>query len=107
MELKQKSTTRTILQNKSLHLYCQQVADYLNESGISVELFFKNLEVDFTMEMIKSAIKKIAKTKFGVDSTSKLTTIQLTACYEELNRHNAGHGFHIPFPSLETLNQTI
>lgn len=102
MELKQKPTQRTNQQNKSLHKYCSEVADTLNESGISVLVFFQGLEVDFTAEMIKSIIRRIGKVKYGKDSTANLNTIELTVCWEEFNRHLANKtGLHIPWPSKE------
>jgi 3'-phosphoadenosine 5'-phosphosulfate sulfotransferase len=103
--MKLKERRRTIPQNKSLHKYCTDVADTLNASGISMSVFFTDLEADYTMEIIKNLFRKFAKVKYGKTSTKDLNTNEVTAIYDEVNRHLAKFGLHIEWPSQETLNQ--
>jgi hypothetical protein len=92
---------RTQQQNKALHLWCQQVADTLNEGGISYKMLLDGLEIDQTMETIKSLFRLIAGAKFGVKSTSELTTKQLMDTFEEFNKHLATKGVYVAWPSIE------
>ena len=101
MHLEEKQ--RTLLQNRSLHKYCTDIADLLNESGISMAVFFQDIEVDFTMEIVKELFRKIARVKYNKTSTKILTTSELTAIAEEVNRHLAKHGLHVEWPSKESL----
>ena len=90
---------RTPQQNKAMHVYFEEVANELNESGLSVQAFLKDFEIDYSKEMIKGIWRRIALTKFGKDSTADLTTRELQDVFEEFNRQLSKHGFHIPFPS--------
>lgn len=102
------SKNRTDLQNRSLHKWCQMVADELNDCGISYKMLLDGLEIDQTMETIKGLFRLIAGAKFGVKSTTQLTTKQLSDTFEEFNRHLSTKGIHIPWPSNEenSFNQT-
>lgn len=90
---------RTPQQNKAMHVYFTEIADILNESGISVQLFLKDFEIDYSKEMIKGIWRAIARSKFGKDSTADLTTKELQEVFEEFNRQVSKHGLHLPFPS--------
>ena len=96
-----KKTPRTSAQNRSLHLYCAELARLLNESGISQSVFYQNIEVDYSMENIKQLFRSIGKRKYGKDSTAKFTTREMSDIYEEVNRHTSNHGIHVPWPSIE------
>jgi hypothetical protein len=60
------------------------------------------------METIKSLFRLIGGAKFRKYSTTELTAKELMDCYEEINRHLATKGIHIPFPSIEnqSFNET-
>lgn len=94
-------TKRTIQQNKALHKYCTELARELNEAGVGIDVFFKNVEADHTMESVKSLWRGFAKAKYGKDSTAQLTTKEITDIYDEVNRHIAQWGIHLAFPSQE------
>lgn len=100
MELKVQQ--RTLQQNKSLHKYCTDVASLLNESGIAMSVFFQNLEADYTMEIIKELFRKFAKVKYGKVSTKELSTIEMTAIFEDINRHLSQFGLHVEWPNKPT-----
>lgn len=95
---------RTNLQNRSLHKYCTEVSDLLKEHGIPIAVFFQNVEVDPTMETVKTLFRSIAKSKFGKESTSDLNTFELQEVFEEVNRHISQWGIHVPWPSYEELS---
>lgn len=100
MDLKIKQ--RTNLQNRSLHKYCSDVANLLNESGISMSVFFKDIEADYTMEIIKELFRKFAKVKYGKVSTTELTTSEITAIYDEITRHIAKFGLFMEWPNKDS-----
>lgn len=103
MEQKQ----RTKKQNSSLHKYCTDVARELQNSGITVQVFFKDIQADFTMETVKMIWRAFAKAKYGKESTTELTTKQINEVYDECNRHLANLGIHIPFPSEELTEEYL
>lgn len=93
---------RSLAQNRALHKWCEEMAQHLSESGISMSLLFRNIQADYSMELIKEFWRLFGKAKFGVDGTSKLTTKQLQEVYEEVVRHFSQYGIEcLPFPSQE------
>jgi hypothetical protein len=95
---------RTNHQNNSLHLYCTQVSDLLKEHGVTLDVFFQNIEVEPEMESVKKLFQIIAKAKFNKSHTSDLDTTEMTQCYDEVNKHIAQWGLHVDWPSYETLS---
>lgn len=95
---------RSNQQNKALHKYCTELATELNNCGIGIDVFMKNIEADHTMESVKSLWRAFAKAKYNKESTTQLTTSEINAIYDEVNRHVAQFGIHMAFPSQE---QTI
>ena len=92
---------RTNPQNRSLHRFCSELATELNNAGIGIDVFMKNIEADHTMESVKSLWRAFAKVKYGKTSTAELTTSEINAVYDEVNRHVAQWGIHLSFPSYE------
>lgn len=97
----QTNRQRTELQNRSLHLWCQQVADTLNGGGITYKMLLDGLEIDNTMETTKGLFRLIAGAKFGVTSTAQLTTKQMMDTFEEFNRHLATKGVYVAWPTSD------
>lgn len=93
---------RTLLQNNSLHLYCQMLAEALNEAGIGQAMFLQDFEIDNSMESIKNVFREIGRLKYNKESTAKLTTKEVTEIYDEINRQVSKRGIYIPFPSEES-----
>lgn len=97
---------RTEAQNRSLHLYCQQVADALNDAGYDVRATLKEgIEIPWTMLLVKELLfRTIQKLQLGKNSTTELGTKDPTIVYETMNR-NLGekYGIHIPWPSVESM----
>ena len=101
---------RTGTQNKALHLYCQLVADRLNESGLNIEKVLRNftMEVDWTKESIKEILWKTAQRRmFGKESTTELDKHQeITKIWEVMNRFLAKLKVEsIPFPSFGAIQR--
>jgi hypothetical protein len=97
----QQERQRTTRQNNALHLYCQMLAETLNEAGISQQVFLQGLEVDNSPDSVKAVFRALGKAKYGKESTSLLTTKECSDIYEEFNRHTAKIGIHVPWPSEE------
>lgn len=97
-------TPRTYKQNNALHLFCELLSEALNEAGIGQKVFLDGLEVDNSPESVKSVIRALGKAKYGKKSTAQLTTKEMTDIYEEINRHSAKIGVHVPWPSEEELS---
>lgn len=95
---------RTVLQNNSIHLGCSQIADLLIEHGISLSVAIKNLDVRPTMHSIKDVFRSIANAKYGVESTSELSTWQVNEVWKDLAKAlEESTGIPIYFPSNEQL----
>ena len=82
---------RTNLQNRSLHKYCQQMADSLDAAGHDQRVIFEKFKDDFnipwTMEAFKHVFRTVAHAMYPeVTSTKELTTIQIQNVYEAVDR---------------------
>lgn len=98
---------RSLPQNNSIHLGCQQIADVLIENGVSLNKVIQHIEIRPTMHSIKDIFRAMAKQKYGVDSTADLEQNQIDPIWEELIK-GVGEvtGVHIPFPARENMNDT-
>lgn len=68
----------------------------------------QRLDVPPTMEAIKVIYKSIAKSMFGVDSTTKLESGQVDKVWEVLAKAVSEEtGVHIGFPSEETRQEAL
>lgn len=90
---------RTGRQNNSIHLYFEEVARELNNSGIDMRVLVKNLQVSHTKESVKGIWRAIAEAKYGKKSTTELTSKEIDEVFDEFNRLLAEFGIHVPFPS--------
>lgn len=97
------SQQRTRQQNKSIHLGCQQIANYLVENNITLQEAFVNLEIRPTMESIKGVFRQIAHAKYGVESTKDLEKKQVDEVWEDLSKAlSESTGVYFGFPSIES-----
>lgn len=93
---------RTLQQNKSLHLFCRNVARSLNDAGIEMHLFLKDIEVPWSETVIKDTWKAIEYAQTGTKkSTTEMTTKECIEIYETFNRHLSQFGIHEGWPSEE------
>ncbi len=68
---------RTLQQNKSIHLWCSQIATLLNKNNLYLTGIFGN-DIEWTMELVKTQIvKSLIKKLFDIDSTTKLKRKEL------------------------------
>lgn len=98
---------RTDAQNKSLHRYCSELATELQNAGVPLEVFVKDIEADYTMEAVKEVFRAFARAKFHKQSTADLTTNEIQEVYEEMSRHVAQFGIYMAWPSIEETDNYI
>ena len=97
---------RTNQQNKSLHLWFQMLADELNGAGWDMRKTLKpEVEIPWSKESIKNFLwRPVQEVYLNKKSTTELTTKDIDAIWEILNRHlGEKFGIHVSFPSLEAL----
>lgn len=77
---------RTLKQNDSLHLGCHLLAGELNSRGLDQRVVLKpTFKILWDKDSIKeNIIKPVAKSMYGVESTTKLTTAQISRVWEEI-----------------------
>lgn len=86
-----KPNKRTPLQNKSGHKYFDLLAEALNSAGHDMRHTLKaEIDIPWTKESVKDFLfRPIMRAMFDVESTTELTTKQISEVYEVLNRHTA------------------
>lgn len=97
------SDQRTIQQNKSLHLYCEMLAEALNEAGLDMRVVLKpEVDIPWTKESVKEHLyKPILKIMLDKDSTTEMDTVNPSEVYQVLDRHLAEKfGVSVEWPSL-------
>lgn len=80
---------RTIPQNKSIHLYCELLAEALNNSGLTMQVVLTNykMDVDWSMASVKEVIWRVAQERMlKKESTTELDTKEVNEVYEVINR---------------------
>ena len=98
---------RTLKQNRSLHKWCTEVAVELNNRGIGQKVLLERVEVDHSMESIKSIWRAICRAKFGKTSTTELTTSEINNVYDEMTRMLSEYDVHVSFPSQENTEEYL
>lgn len=99
---------RTLPQNNALHSYCTEVANQLNEKGITQKAVINYLSimgVDNTMYSVKRLFQIIGEAKFGKSETHKFTKKELAEVEKEVSNLIVGvsKGEVNPlFPSYES-----
>lgn len=99
--------TRTKSQNNAIHLFCKQVAETLNESGLTIEKVVQNFkfEHEWTTSSVKELLwREAQRHALGKESTKELSKIkEIEQVWELVNRFLAKLKVEsIPFPSIET-----
>lgn len=110
VDLIEKNNIRTASQNNSIHLYCEMIAETLNDLGHTFSFMAirgKTVEIRYTRELVKETIwKPIQDALFGKKSTTELTTTEVNEIVEPLIRFFAERDIYLPFPSQESLSET-
>lgn len=97
---------RTKQQNRAIHKLYTTLANDLNEKGLDARLILKpSYQIWWTPEMIKRDLwKPLQKVMYGKESTTELTTVEVSRVYEQLAKIiGEEHGVSIDFPSAEAL----
>lgn len=79
--------TRTLQQNRSLHVYCQQIADELNARGLYKQIVLEHRpELAWTGDGVKEDLARpILGAITGKKSTSDAKTVDYVTFYDTLN----------------------
>lgn len=94
---------RTVSQNRALWLFFELLADKLNSSGLDMKAVLKpQIEIPWSKQTIHDFLwVPVQDLQLGKKSTTELTTSEVSAVYETLNRFLAEkHGISEPFPSV-------
>lgn len=99
-------TQRTPSQNNALHLWCQQIADELNNEGYDTRAFLAKLpsiDVPITKEIVKDALlRTVGRKMFGKEHTSDWTKAEVDQALDPIIRAlGERFGVEVPFPSDE------
>lgn len=80
--------TRTLPQNRSLHLFCEQIANELNARGLDKQIVLaQRPELAWTGDGVKEDLARpILSAITGNHSTAKAKTIDYLTFYDTLNR---------------------
>ncbi|MCD6590558.1 MAG: hypothetical protein J7K72_01140 [Candidatus Aenigmarchaeota archaeon] len=110
-EVKEVKEPRSLKQNNSIHLFCEQLADELNRKGITAQQMFKKpVEEFWTPVIVKEMWHKIQKSMFGKKSTTQLFRRgEINKIWEVFNKmvseRTDGEAVCPPFPNYEGKNQ--
>ena len=106
-EVKEKRKTRSLLQNRALHLYFKFISDELNNLGLEFTyqgLNISNLSTRYTEKIVKDFIwRPIQIALFDVESTTKIDTKQMNEVIDVITKYFAEKGVKLIFPNIETL----
>ncbi|MDF0750307.1 hypothetical protein NLU14_08695 [Marinobacter sp. 71-i] len=89
VDIRRKAKQRTLTQNRALHLFCEWLADTLNDAGYDMR---RTLRADVDLPWTQAAVKEhlwrpIQKAMTEKHSTTEITTVEPTAIHEVLSRH--------------------
>lgn len=106
-KLTKESRTRTIKENRALHLWMKHISNELNEIGETFHYFGisgKEFEMKFTEKIVKEfVIKPIIITLFNIESTTKLTNSNINELIDVINKFMSKKGIYLPWPSINSL----
>ena len=96
---------RTLTQNASLHVFCKNLAEALNDGGFDFRTFVKDgYPVPFNEDLVKNHIwRPVQKAITGKESSTKPETHEYALIYDALNMKLAEHGIYVPWPSKESV----
>lgn len=101
-----KDKQRTLRQNRALHKMFGLLAEVLNDSGYDMRRTLKqDVEIPWSTETVKEFLwRPIQNAQLNKESTTELTTKDIDAVFETLNRHLGDKlGVHVPFPSIDEI----
>ena len=97
---------RTLNQNSALHRFFDLLASTLNAQNLTVDVVVK-AETKWNQERVKELLwRPIQKAVIGKESSTKLTTKELTEVYDVLNKALGEKlGIHVEFPNYEQMEK--
>lgn len=99
---------RTITMNRALHLAFTQISTLLVEQGIDQRTITKDLDgysAPVTPEFLKLVFKTIMYTMYRKESTTALTTSEMTNCFDVFAKFLAEtYGIEVTWPSQSELS---
>ncbi len=102
IEIKKGKAARTALQGRSIHKYCRDLSDALNDAGITRAAAMKETtDCAWSMDAVKVNLwHPIQLALFGTESTAKLNKKQVSEVYENLNLFTCEKfGLSVYFPN--------
>lgn len=80
---------RTLTQNAALHLWLQQVADYLNAAGLDMKKVMKpHVDIPWTMVSAKEHLwRPIQHVLIDKKSSAQASTVDIQIVYQTLSSH--------------------
>lgn len=106
--MEKETKQRTLQQNRALHKLFDMLAQTLNESGNDMRRTLKEgVDIPWSGDTVKEYLwRPIQKAQLQKESTTELTTRDIDAVFETLNRHLGEKlGVYTPFPSVEEVIQ--
>ena len=97
---------RTPRQNRALHLYFTHIADTLNAAGLDMrsKVLHPDIEIPWSPKSVKEYLwRPVQKVYLEKVSTTEMTTKDIDAIFDIVNRYLGSHGIHVPFPSIEEI----
>lgn len=98
---------RTDIQNRSMHKLFTMMADEFNTKGLEMKVVLKpEYKLWWTTENVKEHLwKPVMKAMYNIDSTTELTTDQVSKVYEQIMKViGEKFGVYLEFPSKEQLD---
>lgn len=100
--------TRSLAQNRSLHLWLERLAESLNDAGFSVnDKVVIHADISFTKENLKAiAVHPVMTALFPeIDSTAKLSKTQINDVYLHVDRAISERtGISVAWPTQEQID---
>lgn len=98
--------SRTMAQNRALHLWASKIAKILNANSLYMVGVFGN-KIEWSMELVKTQIiKATIKKVFDIDSTTKLKRKEIDEMIDYVTIAFSSKGVEMPsFPSRELWNE--
>lgn len=89
VEIRRKAKQRTLTQNRALHLFCQWLAEALNDAGYDMRKTLReDVEVPWTQASVKEYLwRPIQEALTEKRSTTEITTVEPTEIHAVLSRH--------------------
>lgn len=90
-DLSEDPQTRSLEQNKLIHAVAEELALELNSKGLDMRTVLKpGVDIPWDKELIKRHIfHPLIKAMFNKDSTTKLSTVEVSKMFDVLNKHFA------------------